>query len=89
VQNPQLQRNVPITEKRVELKTVKMSQLEFGTGGWPPISTWIMEAANSYQHYLQAKEALHQGNFQYKFKDYELNEDGPLMHGGKVYVPKS
>jgi hypothetical protein len=36
--NPQLQRFFPITEKRVELKIVKMSQLEFGTGGWPPIS---------------------------------------------------
>jgi hypothetical protein len=42
LKNPQLQRSVPITEKHVELKTVKMSQLEFGTGGWPPISTWIM-----------------------------------------------
>jgi hypothetical protein len=41
VQNPQLQRNVPIIEKHVELKTIKMSQLEFGTSGWPPISTWI------------------------------------------------
>jgi len=42
VKNPQLQRIVPITEKHVELKTIKMSQLEFGTGGWPPISTWII-----------------------------------------------
>jgi hypothetical protein len=44
VKNPQLQRIFPITEKRVELKTDKMSQLEVGTGGWPPISTWIMGA---------------------------------------------
>jgi hypothetical protein len=40
-QNPQLQRNVPITKKRDELKNIKMSLLEFGIGGWPPISSWI------------------------------------------------
>jgi hypothetical protein len=42
VPNPQLQRDFPITEKRVELKTDQMGELEFGTGGWPPISTWII-----------------------------------------------
>jgi hypothetical protein len=44
MQNPQLQRNVPITDKHAKLKIVKMSQLEFGTGGWPPISTWITKS---------------------------------------------
>jgi hypothetical protein len=47
----------------------------------------ILEVANSDQHYLQAKETLQQGNFQQKFKDYELKEDGVLMYKGKVYVP--
>jgi hypothetical protein len=42
VQNPQLQRNFPIIEKCVELKTINMRQMDFGTGGWPPISTWII-----------------------------------------------
>jgi hypothetical protein len=40
VKNPQLQRNVSIAEKCDELKTIKMSELEFGTGGWPPISIY-------------------------------------------------
>jgi hypothetical protein len=43
VKNTQLQRDVTITEKCVELKTVKMSQVEFRRGGWPPISTCIIE----------------------------------------------
>jgi hypothetical protein len=43
----------------------------------------ILEAANSDQHYLQVKELLQQGNFQPKFKYYELKEDGFLMYRGK------
>jgi hypothetical protein len=33
VKNLQLQIDVTITEKRAKLKTVKMSQVEFGIGG--------------------------------------------------------
>jgi hypothetical protein len=40
-EEPTIQRNVPITEKHVELKNVQMSQLEFEMGGSPPISTSI------------------------------------------------
>jgi hypothetical protein len=49
----------------------------------------ILKFENSNQHYLQIKEALHQGNFQQKFKDFELKEDVVLTYRGKVYVPKS
>jgi hypothetical protein len=49
----------------------------------------ILEAANSYQHYLKIKETLYQGNFQYKFNYYEMKEDGILMYRGKVYVSNS
>jgi hypothetical protein len=35
----------------------------------------IIVVANSYQHYVKIKETLQKGNFQQKFKSYELKED--------------
>jgi hypothetical protein len=41
------------------------------------------------QHYLQVKERLHQGDVQQKLKEYEIKEDGLLMHNNRIYVPSS
>jgi hypothetical protein len=41
------------------------------------------------QHYLQVKENLQQGNVQQKIKEYEIKEDGLLMHKNRIYVPSS
>jgi hypothetical protein len=49
----------------------------------------ILEATNLEQHYFQIKEALQHGNFQEKFKDFALKEDGVLIYRGKVYMPNS
>jgi hypothetical protein len=49
----------------------------------------IIAAKNSDQQYLNIKETLQQGNFQYKFNFYELKKDGVLMYKGKVYVSNS
>jgi hypothetical protein len=39
------------------------------------------------QRYLQVKENLQQGNVQQKVKEYEIKEDGLLMHKNRIYVP--
>jgi hypothetical protein len=41
------------------------------------------------QHYLQENESLHQGDVQQKIKEYEIKEDGLIMHKNKIYVPSS
>ena len=41
------------------------------------------------QHYLQIKEILQHENVQQKIKEYEMKEDGLLMHKNKIYVPSS
>jgi hypothetical protein len=41
------------------------------------------------QHYLQVKENLQQGNVQQKIKEYEIKENGLLMHKNRIYVPSS
>jgi hypothetical protein len=41
------------------------------------------------QHYLQVKESLQQGDVQQKIKEYEIKEDGLLMHKNRIYVPSS
>jgi hypothetical protein len=38
------------------------------------------------QHYLQVKENLQQGDVQQKIKEYEIKEDGQLMHKNRIYV---
>jgi hypothetical protein len=40
-------------------------------------------------HYLQVKEILQQGDVQQKIKEYEIKEDGLLMHKNRIYVPSS
>jgi FtsZ-binding cell division protein ZapB len=49
----------------------------------------ILKATQSYQHYMETKEKLQQGNNQRKIQDYELREDGILMYRGRVYVSNS
>jgi hypothetical protein len=39
------------------------------------------------QHYLQVKENLQQRDVQQKIKEYEIKEDGLLMHKNRIYVP--
>jgi hypothetical protein len=39
------------------------------------------------QHYLQVKEKLQQGSVQHNVKEYEIKEDGLLMHKNRIYVP--
>jgi hypothetical protein len=48
----------------------------------------IITTTNSDQQYLKIKETLQQGNFRQKFKYYELQEDGILVHRGRIYVSK-
>jgi hypothetical protein len=46
----------------------------------------ILNGLVTDQHYLQVKENLQQGNVQQKIKEYEINEDGLLMHKNRIYV---
>jgi hypothetical protein len=39
------------------------------------------------QHYLQVKEILQQENVHQKIKEYDMKEDGLLMHKNRIYVP--
>ena len=41
------------------------------------------------QHYLQVKERLQQGYVQQKTKEFEMKENGLLMHKNRIYVPSS
>ena len=49
----------------------------------------ILDGLVTNKHYLQVKENLHQGNVHQKIKEYEIKEDGLLMHKNRVYVPSS
>jgi hypothetical protein len=40
----------------------------------------ILEAAKTYQYYMETKEKLQQGNFQQTIEYYEIREDGILMY---------
>jgi hypothetical protein len=46
-----------------------------------------LDVVVAYQHYLHVKENLQQENVQYKFKGYDIKEDGVLLHKNIVYVP--
>ena len=48
----------------------------------------ILDVVVTDQHYLQVKERL-QGDVQQKIKEYEIKEDGLLMHKNRIYVPSS
>ena len=49
----------------------------------------ILDVVVTDQHYLQVKESLQQENIQHKIKEYEIKEDGLLMHKNRIYVPSS
>jgi hypothetical protein len=49
----------------------------------------ILEVVVTDQHYLHVKESLQQENVRHKIKEYEMKEDGLLMHKNKIYVPCS
>jgi hypothetical protein len=49
----------------------------------------ILNVVVTDQHYLQVKEILQQENVQQKIKEYEMKEDGLLMHKNRIYVPSS
>ena len=49
----------------------------------------ILDVVVTDQHYLQVKEILQQENVQQKIKEYEMKEDGLLMHKNRIYVPSS
>jgi hypothetical protein len=38
------------------------------------------------QHYLQVKESPHQENVQQRNKEYEIKENGLIMHKNTIYV---
>jgi hypothetical protein len=44
----------------------------------------ILEVVILHEHYLQVKEGLQQENVQHKYEDYELEDDGILMHNNRV-----
>jgi hypothetical protein len=46
----------------------------------------ILDDVTIDQHYLQVKEILQQKNVQQKIKEYEMKEDGLLMHKNRIYV---
>jgi hypothetical protein len=47
----------------------------------------ILDGLVRDQHYLQVKESLQKGYVQQKIKEYEIKEDGLLMHKNRIYVP--
>jgi hypothetical protein len=49
----------------------------------------ILDDLVTDQHYLQVKESLQQEDVQHKIKEYEIKEDGLLMHKNRIYVPSS
>jgi hypothetical protein len=49
----------------------------------------ILDGLITDQHYLQVKENLQQGDVQQKIKEYEIKEEGSLMHKNRIYVPSS
>jgi hypothetical protein len=53
----------------------------------PDLKSIILDDLVTYQHYLQVKEILQQGDVQQKIKEYEIKEDGLLMHKNIIYVP--
>jgi hypothetical protein len=58
--------------------TISMHQSE--------LKSIILDGLVTNQHYLQVKESLQQGEVQQKIKEYEIKEDGLLMHKIRIYV---
>ena len=49
----------------------------------------ILDVVVTDQHYLRVKESLKQENVQQKIKEYDMEEDGLLIHKNRIYVPSS
>jgi hypothetical protein len=49
----------------------------------------ILDVVVTNQHYLQVEKRLQQGDAKQKMKEYEMKEDGLLMHKNIIYVPSS
>jgi hypothetical protein len=49
----------------------------------------ILDVVVTDQHYLHVKEILKQENVLQKIKEYEMKENGLLMHKNRIYVPNS
>jgi hypothetical protein len=49
----------------------------------------ILDDLVTYQNYLQVEESLQQGDVKQKIKEYEIKEDGLLMHKNRIFVPSS
>ena len=49
----------------------------------------ILDVVVIDQHYLHVKERLWHENVQQKIKEYDIKEDGLLMHKNRIYVPSS
>jgi hypothetical protein len=47
----------------------------------------ILDGLVTDQHYPQVKENLQQGDVEQKIKEYEMKEDGLLMHKNRIYSP--
>jgi hypothetical protein len=55
----------------------------------PDLKRRILDVVVTDQHYLQVKESLQQEDVKHKMKEYEMKEDGLLMHKNRIYVPSS
>jgi hypothetical protein len=49
----------------------------------------ILDDVVTNQHYLWVKEILHHKKVQHKIKEYQIKEDGLLMHKNRICVPSS
>jgi hypothetical protein len=47
----------------------------------------ILDVSITDHRYLQVKESLEQENVHQKIKEYNIKEDGLLMHKNRIYVP--
>jgi hypothetical protein len=72
---------VDALSRRVHLMhatAVSMHQLDF--------KKRILDGLAIDQHYLQVNQSLQQGDVHQKIEEYEIKEDGLLMHKNRIYV---
>jgi hypothetical protein len=53
------------------------------------LKSLILDVFVTDKHYLQVKESLQQEDVQQKMKEYDMKEDGLLIHKNRLYVPSS
>jgi hypothetical protein len=53
------------------------------------LKSLILDVFVTDKHYLQVKEILQQEDVQQKMKEYDMKEDGLLIHKNRLYVPSS